>query len=458
MKTLLRASAALMTVLLLGVGCKSIPIGDWAPKFDVRRQAKDAEFGKRMRGNVDGKDAWAYSFRYKVPSKGSLMLNIKPSNPQQQLDIDVYKDGDKPIASTEKAPDKKLTVQDVEEGDYYVRVWEEWKKGEESAFELTTVYKPADPDEAGEAYKTQANARDLAFDKNTEDTVDYSARKRTHWWKVSLPGQGGLQVKFENKDKDKAKINAFLVNESMGAPIPIDPVVGFKKDDLPAGDYFVKVEANDAGDVGRYDLKATFKQGDVCKNGGDNCSFSGATELKMPADNKKGEVDYTKGKAYQFFKLTFKDKGKINVTFKLDGKGSKAVAYLMKKEDDEPEQFKGTVTKDVTEPGDLYIKVAANEPGEAGKFVVQTVFQTANAITVDIAEVATKDGCSLTVGPGAGTNQGVKDGYACTIQGSQGNMIDQCQVDRAYSNMAKVRPMGSCSKIPKNAKVIISMP
>jgi hypothetical protein len=386
-----------------------------------------------------------------------LLLNAKPSNPQAQLNIDVYKDGTKPIATTEKQPDKKLTVQDVDEGDYIVRVFESWRDGEETAFELTTLFKPADPDELSEGRNTPGSARELAFDKSVEDTVDYSARKRTHMWKVAVPGPGGVQLKFENKDKDKAKINASFVDPN-GKEEKIDPVAGFKKDDLPAGDYFVKVEANDAGDAGRYELRAAYKAGDLCKNGPENCSRTGALDLKLPADQKKGEVDNSKGKAFAWYKWTFPGKGKLNVTFKPEGKGSKAVAGLQKNEGDEVETFKGTISKEITEPSELYLQVAANEPGDAGKFAFQAVFQPANALTVEVAEKRGSP-CMLTVGPGAGTNQGVRDGLQCTVVTPQGQLIDQCVVDRAFSNMSQVRPMGSCSKIdPRNAKVLIQIP
>src|SRR6267142_3671647 len=176
MKNSIGAASALLAASALISGYVRLNPLYGGPDFNFRQQAKDAELGKRMRGNLDpkGSDAWAYSFRYKVPSKGSLFLNAKPSNPQAQLNIDVYKDGNKPIATTEKQPDKKLTVQDVDEGDYIVRVFESWRDGEETAFELTTVFKPAEPDELSEGRNTPGSARELAFDKSVEDTVDYS--------------------------------------------------------------------------------------------------------------------------------------------------------------------------------------------------------------------------------------------------------------------------------------------
>ena len=156
-----------------------------------------------------------------------------------QLNIDIYSDGKTPLATSEKEAKKELTVQDLQPGTYYVRVFEDWRSGEETSFELTTIFKPENADQANGVFKTQAGARELPPEKGSvSDTVDYSAMRRTNWWKVSTPGQGGLQVKFDNQGN---KIDAFLVDPNGGAPVPIDPTVGFKKDDLPPGDYFVNI-------------------------------------------------------------------------------------------------------------------------------------------------------------------------------------------------------------------------
>jgi len=60
-------------------------------------------------------------------------------------------------------------------------------------------------------------------------------------------------VKFDNHG---ANLSAEFV-PPQGAPEKIDPVAGLAKNDLPAGDYFIKVYANDAGDAGRYRWQRT---------------------------------------------------------------------------------------------------------------------------------------------------------------------------------------------------------
>jgi len=454
MRTTIRAAGALFGFLLAASGCVRFNPLYGGPDYDFRGQSTPWEMGKKFKGSLDpkGSDAWAKAVRFELAQPGDLKLLVKPSNSAVQLNVDIYSSGKVPIASTEKEAKKELVVQDLQPDTYFVRVYESWRSGEETSFELTSIFKPKDPDHAQGPFKTQAGARELAADKGrVEDSVDYSTGHRTAWWKITMAGQGGLQIKFENNGN---KIDAFLTTPEGGAPAPIDATVGFKKDDIPAGDYFVKVEAHDAGDAGKYELKTTYKQGDVCKNGGENCAFSGALELKKPTDNKKSDVDYTKGKAYQWFMLKFaaNEKGKLTINAKAEGRGAKIAFGLLRKEDDEPEVINKTLTKDVTEPGEYYIKVAANEPGEHGKFVLQTIFQPANFITGEIREIGSP--CHLVVG--AGANQGVRSGAACTVVNSQGQVIDSCMVDSVFPNLSRVKPMGSCSKIPKNGSVQIS--
>jgi hypothetical protein len=462
MKHIIRAAGALC-VVLLSSGCRHVPVGDWTPDYNYRAQAKPWDLGKHFKGSLDpqGSDAWAQAVKYTLPAKGSLILTVKPSNAECTLDMDVYSDGKVPIMSTQKQADKKLTTDVLDPGDYIIKVYEDWKKGQETSFDLYTIFKPADPD-AGNKFGTQATARDLAFEKQASDAVDYSGSHKTHWWHVTVPGQGGLQIKWENQDTDKnMHAKAFFIDPNGGAPVEIDPTAGWHKDDMAAGDYFVKIEAGDAGDVVHYNLKASFKQGDVCKNGGDTCTFSGAEEFKLPADNKKGEVDNSKGKAFHFYVLHLKDKGKLTIEYASETKGSKIVAGLMKKEDDEPQPLKSKLpfTIDVGDPFDLFIKVAANEEGDTGKYSIKTTFVPVNVTFFDIIEIGCGGGGSSYLTVQGGSNQGVRSGATCTIVNAQSAPLDQCVIDQVYPNLSKVRPMGSCNKIPKQgAKVGIQAP
>jgi len=335
---LVLAAASLVT----GCHARWFPLAT-PPSIHFRDTASDAVLNKTADGTLSDDGAgYGAAFKYTIPAPGSLILIAKPSLGSVQLDINVFTDGNVPFATTKDQADKKLTVQDLQAGDLYVVVTESWKDAVNLRFKLNTIFKPTDPDGANGAYKSQAGARDLPADKGlVSDTVDYSNMRRTNFWKVTLDGGGGLAIKF-TKD-DSAHLTAEFEPPS-GAPEKIDPAVGLKKEDLPPGDYYVKVTADDAGDAGKYTLATTFKTGDTCKNGGPACTLDGAEDLKLPSDSKTGEVDFSKAKMAHYYKLTLKEKGKILLNYKVTqpARGSKAVAYLMKSPDDDGERITGS--------------------------------------------------------------------------------------------------------------------
>ncbi|MBS2021146.1 MAG: hypothetical protein JST92_01960, partial [Deltaproteobacteria bacterium] len=284
----LRATCALLALAAL-TGCHARwnPLGS-APTYNFRGASADGTLNKPMSGALTDEGAgYASGFHYEIPAPGTLIITAKPATASVQIDINVFADGNVPIATTKDQADKKLTVQDVQAGDIYVVVNESWKEAVKTGFKVTTMFKPADPDGANGPYKAQGGARDLPADKGlVSDTVDYSAMRRTNYWKVSLQGEGEFTIKFGKEES--AKLSA-EVQPASGAPVKIDPVVGFKLADAPPGDYFVKVTADDAGDSGKYTLATTFKAGDTCKNGGPACAVEGAEDFKLPADSKQGE-------------------------------------------------------------------------------------------------------------------------------------------------------------------------
>lgn len=443
---LLRALAALLaTATLAGCHARWNPLGS-APTYKFRSQSVDGTFNRVMDGVLTDEDAgYASGFKYEVPAPGSMIITAKPANASVQLDISVFADGSVPIATTKDQPDKKLQVQDLQPGTHFIVVSESWKEAQKTRFKLTAVYKPADPDAANGPYKSQAGARELSPDKGmVSDTVNYSEMRRTNFWKIILQGEGELAIKF-NKEQN-AKLTAELVPPS-GAPEKIDPVVGYKKADLPAGDYFVKVTADDAGDAGQYTLSTTFKAGDTCKNGGPACAVEGAEELKLPTDTKQADVDFTKSKQFHFYKLTLKEKGKFNVNFKIlaPPRGSKVTAWFMRRADDEGEKITGTSFMRPLEAGEYFIRVQAMEPGDVGKYALATIFQPDNFIAGEMVELG-KTPCMLTVN--AGTNQGVRAGVMATILGPGGAVVDTGVVDQAFPNLSKVRPLNPGCRIP----------
>ncbi len=445
---------AALGFVVLGTGCRLNPLYG-GPAYHFRDQAKDGTLNKKQDGTLDpqGTDTFAAGFRYELVEPGSLLVSVKPSNPAIALDISVYGDGKVPLATTDQQPEKKLTVADLAPGTYYVVVHEPWRSGDQTRFTLNTIYKPADPDHATGAFKSQPGARELQADKgNVSDTVDYSGMRRTNWWKIPLTGEGALTVKF---DPNGANLTAEFV-PSQGAPEKIDPTVGLTKADVPPGDYFVKVTANDAGDLGKYTLATTFKQGDTCKNGGPACSIESADELKLPSDSKTADVDYGKSKQFHFYKLSIKEKGKLTINFKVlaPPRGSKIGAFLMKAQDDEGEKISGSAqTREIDTPGDLFIRVQAPEQGDYGKYALATIFAPNNFISGEVVEIG-KSPCMLTVS--AGTTQNVRAGAACTIVNSSGQAIDGCVVDQVFPNLSKVKPSSAGCRIPQGSKVQIA--
>ena len=443
----------LLTIAALAASCRSIP-GEWfKPGFSVSKEAREGNLGKKQDATLsDEGNQYAAAFRYELPAPGGLIASAKPVNPQAQISVYVFSEGsgNEPIAKGE--PGKKVEAPDLQAGTYYVAVMQPWKEAVRTRVELRTVYKPQDPDAAQQACKSQGTARELKPDGSVEDGVDYSARRRTCWWKVPLTAEGALAMKFDNGG---AHLSAEFV-PPQGAPEKIDPVAGLAKNDLAAGDYFIKVYANDAGDAGQYRLATSFKQGDTCKNGGPACSLEGAEELKLPSDSKTADVDYSKSKQFHFYKASFKEKGKLTITFKIlqPQRGSKVAAYFMKNPDDEGDKISGTsVTKDIDQPGEFYIRVQAPESGDSAKYALATIFQPSNFIGADVVEIG-RSPCLLTVS--AGTNQGVRAGLGCTVVNAAGQALDSCVVDQTFPNLSKVKPANARCNVAPNAKVQIS--
>ena len=426
----------------------------WPEKFSVSKESIEGTLGKKQEATLSNEsNHYIAAFRYDLPASGALIVTAKPVNPQAQVSVAIYSEGsgNEPIAKGE--PGKKAEAKELPPGTYYVAVMEPWKEVIRTRVEMRTVFKPDDPDAAQQACKTQGTARELkAEGGSVEGDVDYSAQKRTCWWKVPLTAEGALGLKFDNNG---ANLSAEFV-PPQGAPEKIDPVAGLAKNDLAAGDYFIKVYANDAGDAGRYRIATNFKQGDTCKNGGPPCSLEGAEELKLPSDSKTADVDYSKSKQFHFYKANFKEKGKLTITFKVlqPTRGSKVAAYFMKNPDDEGDRISGTsVTKDIDQPGEFYIRVQAPESGDYGKYAIATIFQPSNFIGADVVEIG-RSPCLLTVS--AGTNQGVRAGLGCTVVNASGQALDSCVVDQTFPNLSKVKPANARCNVAPNSKVQIS--
>jgi hypothetical protein len=445
--------AAVGLIALAAAGCPSRGARLRAPSAEsVAREAREGTFGRKLEVILgDSPQHAVQAFRFELPAPGGIFASAKAADPTIGVALAIYGSRQSAIAQGEAG--KKLEAKDLQPGTYYVAVIEP-KDVVRTSVELRVFYNPRDPDAAHSTCKSEATARDLFADSPPiEDQVDYSARRRTCYWRLALQTDGALKLKFDNHGNG---ISAELIS-GHGAPEKIEPGEGLSKGDLPAGAYYVKVYADNAGDAGRYSLSAEFEEADTCQNGGPACSIQGSEELKVPNDSRIAEVDYGKRRQFHFYKVPLKEKGKLAVSFKVlqPARGSRVQAFFMRDADDSGERILGNVTKDIEAPGDYYLRVQAKDPGDAARFAVGILWSPANFIPAEVVEIG-RSPCVLTVS--AGTNQGVHPGVACTVVSASGQPIDSCVVDQAFPNLSKVRPGNARCNLQMTARVQISAP
>lgn len=423
-----------------------------APSADVAQNAIQGTFGKTLQATLgDDTNHYAQGFRFEVKAAGSLSATAKPVGTQAQVRLAVYREGGAPVAMGE--PGKKLEAKGLTPGIYYVAVAEPGKDAVRTEVALRVVFKPQDPEAAETVCKNKATARELLPDAPpVRDSVDYSQQRRTCYFRLSLAGDGAVAFGFDNEGNG---ISAEFV-PPRGPPEKIAPNAGLVKD-LPAGDYYVKVYANDAGDAGSYALSASVARADTCKNGGPACSIEGAEELKLPTDANTAEVDYGKSEQFHFYKVSPKEKGRLTIGFRIvqPQRGSKVQAFFMRAADADGERLTAaSTTKDIDQPGDYFIRVQAPDKGDAAKYTVSVLWSPSNFIPGEVVEIG-RSPCLLTVS--AGSNQGVRQGVACTVVSASGQPIDACVVDQTFPNLSKVRPANARCIVQSNATVQISV-
>ena len=426
-----------MKRIVLGVALLSTLACGGATPFR-RENAQSADFGKKIEAEIDpAAGRWHDGRRVEVPADGSVIVKLKQTNPGAVLAVRVFGEGNVPIAQGDAT--KPVRADDLHQGSFWIVV--SATTAQPTHITESIVFKPADPDAAQSAEKTQAGAKEVTDVDGSKlaGTVDYSAMKRTQFWKLIGIAGGSLQIHFNN---GAPKGVTAEVMPPGAAAEPIDPVAGWKKDNAPAGDYFVHVFAIDAGDAAQYELAVKYDQGDPCANGGDSCHAESADDLKAPSDTKTGEVDYNKAKAYHWYKLTAAQKGRVTFSFKAQAKGSKVRAEVMPSVDaDDGDRVVGSMSKDVEQGAAVLLRVSAPNRGDASKYTLTEVFQAANFINGKVVE--NDKHCGLTVQ--AGSNQGVRAGVGCTVVNSSGQPLGTAVVDQAFPNMSKVRMLGQCS-------------
>ncbi len=427
-------------------------VGVWmsacaSQSINLRASAVPTALGRFLSGEIDpDHDRWTECRRVEVPDEGALIVNLRQSNPQAQLELRVYGDGTVPLTTGDSA--KGARVDDVHHGSYWVAVI--GKNSEATRFEESIVYKPADPEKGGGPERTQAGAREVAEldGARLAGTVDYSAMKRTQWWKLRRVAGGALSLRFAKDAPAGVTAEVFMPGV---ASEKVDPLAGWKRDVSPPGDYYVRVTANEAGDRGDYTLSVTYSLGDLCANGGEACRGEAPEELKVPSDNRTSEVDASKGNAFHWYKLQAPQKGKVLIAFRVLGKAGKLRAEVMSGPDaEEGERIAGTLTRDIGASGVLFVRISAPLKGAGGKYAIAETFQPATVIAAKIVEDDRR--CQLSVG--AGSVQGVHAGMAATIVSISGTILGQAVVDESFSQLSKVRMLGNCTAVGKDAAQI----
>lgn len=454
-KLLLRAAALACAGSAAACHARWFPLAS-APGYTVRENAADGALNGTVRGLLSGEeDGYATCFRFALPARGGLQISAAPEGaPSPPLEIDVFDGAVKRLASVAGRPEARLSVRDLQEGTVYVVVKQDWRRAEPARFQLTALFKPDDPERANGPYQAPAGARTLPPDQGlVADAVDYSAMRRTNFWRIELPTEGDLTVRF---DPHGGHLTAELIPPA-GAPEKIDPAGGLGKRDLPAGGYFVRVAADDAGDKGTYELSTRFKPADACKNGGPACAIEGAEDLKVPADSKTADVDFGRSMQFHFYKVTLKERGRLTVGFKLleAARGSRVAAFLLRTPNDEGERILGASKTVEVDPGEVYVRVQATEGGDAARFAVSSIFQPTAYISGDVVEIQRRPTCLLTVS--AGSNQGVRTAAVCTVVNRPGAApADACVVAEVYPNLSKIRPLAPGCRVAPTSKVQIA--
>ncbi len=272
----------------------------------LRANARDAKFCEKIEGEIDpGSNQWNDGRRLDVPADGAILVKVKQSNPSALLAVRIFGDGNVPLATGDAS--KVTRADDIHQGTYYIVV--SGANVQPTRFIEQIGFKPADPEAGGGAEKSQAGAKqvDDVDGAKLAGTVDFSAMKKSQWWKLAGISGGALALHFAGGAPKG--ISAEVLPPGAAAE-KVDNVAGWTKANIPAGDYMVHVFADDTCDMGQYEVAVKYDAGDPCQNGGDACHPESADDLKVPNDTKTGEVDFNKAKAYHWYKLTAPSKGK----------------------------------------------------------------------------------------------------------------------------------------------------
>lgn len=407
--------------------------------FNYRAAARPANLGEESTveivPNVDSRRA--ASREVAVPGKGTLVINATPQNNKAQLDIVVFPKTGSQIPVGQGSP--PLEAPGVEGGSYYVVVRS--MNDIATRVKLSANFRPEDPEAAsGSDGKPQTAAR-LNAGQKASGSVDYTNMDKTDYLAVRLTETGTLRLKTL---VEATRGNVIVeVKPPTGNPTPIDAMTGWELKDAPAGDYLVKIMADD-NSAGSYTLESTFEAGDPCGAGGDDCTAAGATELNLrpkaggstQVATAKDTVDFDKRDAYAWYKVALPDKGKLSVVLKPKERAARVHAELIQNEEDEEgTRIRSGFNVDV-EKKTYWIRVSADEKGAATSYVLEVEYFPNVYIDGMVVELDKRSGCTVIVN--RGTNQNVRQGVNANVM-MNGQVVANGFVDQAFPAISRVR-------------------
>lgn len=414
-------------------------------RMGLQEIARPGEIGKsELVGVKTGdKEFWAAARVVKLPSSGVMLVKAEPQLPNQNLEIVLMppSGGGLPLAKgVSPLESPKLPA-----GEYFVVVTSAPGARVHTRATMEVLFKPEQPDENSGDDRVRERARALTPGKAVHDTVDYAAADATDWYKITMPTVGDLEVKF-TPEATRGVLSAEVFDTEGNAK----PVTGqnrsLKLAGSPAGEYFIKVTANDVG-AGAYALSAAYTEGDPDALSGEDATPEGATIINLSEKNgrllgiAKDDVSYDKQDATDWFKFDVPADGKLSIRLKPKDRSSRIQArFVTDEEDEEGERVRSGFSVDVVKQS-YWVKVQAPDKGDASAYTLEVEVTANKFIDSVVVEIDRQRGCFLMVNKGS--NHGVRTGVLANVmQGT--DVLGTGKVDSAFPSISKIKMFDDC--------------
>lgn len=413
-------------------------------RASMREISQAGEIGKNELVGIRTGDEkfWAAVREVKTPATGVLHVIAEAQLPGQNLEIIVMppSGGGLPLAKGSSP----LESPKLPAGTYFVIVQGAPGTKVATRATLNVLFKPENPDENSGNNHTKERATKLELGKPTVAVVDYASANATDWYQVMVPTVGDLEVKFVAKPIRGAIKAEFI--DSTGKVVPLTESA-VKVPGVLAGDYFIKVAANDVG-AGEYVLSVFHKEGSPDANSGEDATSDGANLMNLVEKNgriqasAKDEVSYDKQDATDWFKIEVPNDGKLSIVLKPKDRSSRIRAEFVKGEDDdEGERVRSGFSADVVKQT-YWIKVYVTDKGDATSYTLDVTLVPVKFIESFVVEIDRQNGCFLLVNKG--TNHGVRSNVPANVMEGK-DVRATGVVDSAFAAISKIRMFGDCN-------------